>query len=96
MSDATHLANISQKGVIKNNKEVFLVKDYKSSNSKELKQIKKMPDILKVSELSEIFECSEYFVRKLIREKKIQAVRFGHGYRITKKSVLKYLEGVAA
>ena len=41
-------------------------------------------------------DCSEYFVRKLIREQKICGVYCGHGFRVTKKSLLNYLEGGAA
>lgn len=68
----------------------------RASNSKQITQIKKMPDILKVSEISSILDCSEYFVRKLIREKKVYGVYCGHGFRVTKKSLLNYLEGGAA
>ncbi len=66
------------------------------TNSNQLKQIKKMPDILKVSEISTILDCSDYFVRKLIREKKVCGVYCGHGFRVTKKSLLNYLEGGVA
>jgi excisionase family DNA binding protein len=68
----------------------------KASNPKRITQIKKMPDILKVSEISAILDCSEYFVRKLIRENKVSGVYCGHGYRVTKKSLINYLEGGAA
>ena len=68
----------------------------KAFHSKRLTHIKKMPDILKVSEISAILDCSDYFVRKLIREQKICGVYCGHGFRVTKKSLLNYLEGGAA
>ena len=59
-------------------------------------KINKLPDILKVSDVSAILDCSDYFVRKLIKENKVYGVYCGHGYRITKKSLLKYLKGEAA
>ena len=64
-----------------------------SQKSKSLSSIKKMPDILKVSDICVILDCSEYFVRKLIRENKVYGIFCGNGYRVTKKSLLNYLEG---
>ena len=55
-----------------------------------------MPDILKVSDICVILDCSEYFVRKLIRENKVYGIYCGKGYRVTKKSLLIYLEGGAS
>lgn len=55
-----------------------------------------MPDVLNVCEVSITLQCSEYFVRKLIKENKISGTICGKGYRIYKKSVLNFLEGGAA
>ena len=64
-----------------------------TQKSKSLSSIKKMPDVLKVSDICVILDCSEYFVRKLIRENKVYGIFCGKGYRVTKKSLLNYLEG---
>ena len=64
--------------------------------TKNLSSIKRMPDILKVSDICVILDCSEYFVRKLIRENKVYGIYCGKGYRVTKKSLLIYLEGGAS
>ena len=67
-----------------------IVKEHKNKN---LTSIKRMPDILKVPDICVILDCSEYFVRKLIREKKLNGIFCGKGYRVTKKSLLNFLEG---
>ena len=67
----------------------------KSKNTNVIK-FEDMPDVLNVCEVSITLQCSEYFVRKLIKENKISGAICGKGYRIYKKSVLNFLEGGAA
>ena len=69
-------------------------KNRKTSNKRNnIVRLNKMSDVLTVKEMREILACSDYTVRKLIRENKIHGVFCGHGYRVSKKSLLTYLEG---
>ena len=49
------------------------------------------PAILNVSNVAEILDVSPNTIRKLIKDKSLQAVKVGKRYKITKNKLLAYL-----
>lgn len=46
-----------------------------------------------VKEVSKIINFSEFYVRQLLREKKINGIKFGKSWRVKEEDLVKYLEG---
>jgi excisionase family DNA binding protein len=52
----------------------------------------KYPDVLTVSQLKEILQLGKNKTYKLLQNGTISSIKIGNDYRITKKSLLDYLE----
>ena len=52
-----------------------------------------MDDLFSVEDLSKLLRISEYTIRQKIREGKIQAVKLGSRWRISKSEISKIISG---
>ena len=69
------------------------MKNNTTKKKKMFVRLDKLSDILTVKQTKDVLGCSDYMVRKLIKEEKIHGVYCGHGYVISKKSLISFLEG---
>ena len=53
------------------------------------------PDVLTLENLMEMLQIGKVFAYKLVKDKKVKAIKIGREYKITKESVVKlFNEGV--
>ena len=53
------------------------------------------PDVLTLENLMEMLQIGKVFAYKLVKDKKVKAIKIGREYKITKESVIKlFNEGV--
>ena len=53
------------------------------------------PDVLTLENLMEMLQIGKVFAYKLLKDKKVKAIKIGREYKITKESVIKlFNEGV--
>ena len=53
-------------------------------------------DVLTVDEVSRLLGSSRQFVYRLVREGSLRAFRIGRGYKISKTSVIEFIDGKPA
>ena len=53
-------------------------------------------DVLTVDEVSRLLGSSRQFVYRLVREGSLRAFRIGRGYKISKTSVIEFIDGKSA
>lgn len=54
--------------------------------------LRKYPDLLAIEDVTQILHIGRHVVYRLIKENRLKAFKIGNRYRVTKRSLISYIE----